>query len=63
MAKDQSFAAKLARGDVFHDKCSVCGETISMVKVVDTEDGAKDSVRFKEGMVGVCKCNEKEVYA
>jgi hypothetical protein len=63
MAKDQSFAAKWARADAANNKCTVCGETYNMVKLVDTEDGAKSSVRFKENIVGVCKCNEKEIYS
>ncbi len=64
MSKDRSFAAKIAKGS--HKKanqCPVCGETYNLLKVVASEPAAKGSIRFKENMVGVCKCNEKEIYA
>ncbi|OQX96452.1 hypothetical protein B6I21_01000 [candidate division KSB1 bacterium 4572_119] len=63
MAKDRSFAAKMAKGEVESNTCSTCGETYSTLKVISSEvkDG-RDSVGFKEKFVAVCKCNEKEIY-
>lgn len=67
MAKDRSFAAKVAKGAqeaLKAKKCPKCGEVINMVKVVSSEKKADlGTWRFKEKMVAVCKCNEKEVYA
>ncbi len=64
MAKDRSFAAKLAKGAVEGNKCPVCGEVKNMIMVVNTDKKeSKGSWRFKEKFVAVCKCNEKEVYA
>lgn len=67
MAKDRSFAAKVAKGAKDHLKskqCPKCGEVVNMIKLVTSEEN-KDmaSWRFKEKFVAVCKCNEKEVYA
>ncbi|MDW7681702.1 MAG: hypothetical protein SCK70_14145 [bacterium] len=64
MAKDRSFAAKLAKGTHEGKKCPVCGDVVNMVMMISSEqrDKAK-SWRFNEKFVAVCKCNEKEVYA
>lgn len=62
MAKDQSFAAKLKKGDTHQVKCPDCGNTYTILKVVSTEKSELDTYKFKENMVAVCKCNEKEVY-
>jgi phage FluMu protein Com len=66
MAKDRSFAAKVAKGakDQLKSKqCPKCGEVMNMIKLVSSEP-KKDasSWRFKEKFVAVCKCNEKEIY-
>lgn len=67
MAKDRSFAAKVAKGakdNLKSKQCPTCGEVMNIVKVVASEPKAeKASWRFKEKFVTVCKCNEKEVYA
>ena len=63
MAKDRSFASKVAKSahlSVRH--CTVCGDVVSMIKQVESrqkEDTA--SWGFKEKFIPVCKCNEKEV--
>ena len=66
MAKDRSFAAKVAKGakDALKARqCPNCGEVMNVVKVVASEPkGDSASWRFKEKFVSVCKCNEKEVY-
>jgi len=62
--KDRSFAAKMAKGVQKTVKtCPKCGEVIQMVKVVSSDKSEQGAWKFKENIVGVCKCNEKEVYA
>lgn len=64
MAKDRSFAAKVAKGTIESNKCQMCGELKNVIMVVGSDKKEnKDSFRFKEKFVAVCKCNEKEVYA
>lgn len=64
MAKDRSFAAKVAKGSQEGKTCPQCGELINMLMVVSSEKKqGKNSWGFKEKYVPVCKCNEKEVYA
>ncbi len=61
MPKDRSFASKTAKSQHHSRKhCDTCGEEISMLHVVDMVKTEKNSHRFKEGFVMVCKCNEKE---
>ena len=65
MAKDRSFASKVskAHGDTSADHCAKCGEIITTVKVVASEkSSATGAWRFRDNFVGVCKCNENEVY-
>ena len=63
MPKDRSFAAKVAKGAHEGRKCPTCGEVFNMVMVVFSEKNeSKDSWRFREKHVAVCKCNEKEIY-
>jgi len=63
--KDRTFASKMTKGgqEASGKKCPVCGEIYNVVKVVATEKSQMGTHKFKENMVGVCKCNEKEVYA
>lgn len=67
MAKDRSFAAKMAKGTkeaLKARQCPKCGEIVNIVKLVASERKAEAGAwRFKEKFVSVCKCNEKEVYA
>lgn len=67
MAKDRSFAAKIAKGtkDALKAKqCPKCGEIPNIIKVVQSEKNAATTTwRFRERYLSVCKCNEKEVYA
>lgn len=66
MAKDRSFAAKVAKGSkesLKAKQCPKCGDVINIVKMVTSEQKPNsESWRFKEKFVAVCKCNEKEVY-
>jgi hypothetical protein len=67
MAKDRSFASKVAKGtkDALKARqCSVCGEIPNVVMLVRSEKKkTSPSWGFREKFVSVCKCNEKEVYA
>ncbi|MFQ5605681.1 MAG: hypothetical protein ACE5HS_20620 [bacterium] len=65
MSKDRSFAAKVAKatseGKGHH--CPECGELLTAVKVVISEKSeTKNSWKFNQKLVRVCKCNEAEVY-
>ncbi|MCG8605563.1 hypothetical protein MJD09_11275 [bacterium] len=65
MAKDQSFAAKVAKakskGGGNH--CPECGELLTPVQLVISEkSAAKNSWKFNQKFVRVCKCNAAEVY-
>ena len=64
MAKERSFAAKIAKSHaVSTNVCPVCGVAKSSVHYVKgMKNDEKGSWRFKERYVAVCKCNEKEIY-
>ncbi|MBU8934115.1 MAG: hypothetical protein KOO62_08905 [candidate division Zixibacteria bacterium] len=60
MAKKQSFADKAAKRG-FTSTCPVCDTELAYikhVKAVKSENGWK----YRSLNVGVCKCNEKEIY-
>lgn len=65
MAKDQSFAAKVAKGAASaqgHD-CPTCGEKLEIVQLVVSEKVENKEVwKFNQRFVPVCKCNQAEVY-
>ena len=63
MAKVKSFADKMAKGGQDHTThCPQCGESISPVKLITSERSDKTGAwRFSQKLVGVCKCNEKEI--
>jgi len=62
--KDRTFASKMAKGNQNLGRtCPKCGEVYQMVKVVASEKSEFGAWKFKENVVNVCKCNEKEVYA
>lgn len=64
MAKKQDFMSKTLKHDKHGNNCPVCNTPISFLKLVNTEKSDKtDSWRFNQKHVGVCKCNENEVYA
>jgi len=47
----------------FKKHCPVCGEAIEMVKhITPVIEPSTNSLRFKEAMVHVCKCNRSEIY-
>ncbi len=62
MAKDRSFAAKVAKARRQAARtCPVCGGPISDVRVVKSVWSQKSgSWKFQQRMVAICKCNEEE---
>jgi len=61
MAKKQSFLDKTQKKK-FSQTCPVCDQEIQRiqhVKAVKSETGAW---KFRSQNIGVCKCNEKEIY-
>lgn len=64
MAKDRSFAAKTAKSAHEGERvCSQCGEAYTNVKVVQSlQNKETGNWRFKNQIVALCKCNEKEYY-
>lgn len=65
MAKSQSFADKVnKKSDSGKIVCPVCETEVQRVKSIRSVPGKSDgSWKFRQKMVDVCKCNEKEVYA
>jgi len=62
MAKGQSFEDKAKKQKkVAH--CPVCQGPIQFVRLVKTvKNPAKGSWKFSDRQVGICKCNQAEVY-
>ncbi|MGQ9561502.1 MAG: hypothetical protein ACUVTG_07830 [Candidatus Oleimicrobiaceae bacterium] len=63
MAKDRSFATKVAKAKMeFGKRCPKCGELMVPHVVVKSEQrGQNGAWRFSKRMVPLCKCTEKEV--
>ena len=64
--KDRSFASKVAKAGAKEQMgkyCPNCGEAMNMVHLVTSEKSEIGTWRFKEKFVGVCKCNQNEIYA
>jgi len=64
MAKDRSFAAKVAKASGKKTfQCPVCKSPVDHVLFVKSVYVDRtDSWRFMEGHTKVCKCNQQEVY-
>lgn len=65
MAKSSGFAAKVAKGSGSRAArvCPECGQNIAAVKLVTSElSPVKNTWKFNQRFVNVCKCNENEVY-
>jgi len=65
MAKDQSFAAKTAKGSASRRGagCSTCGEEYQAVQFIVSEKNENETGwKFNQRFVQVCKCNHAEVY-
>jgi C4-type Zn-finger protein len=61
MAKKQTFMDKMKKAKLTGPSCPVCGEQISMVRVIDSIATEGAPVKFRRHMVKMCKCNQKEV--
>ncbi len=65
MAKEQSFAAKVAKATSGPSgtTCATCGEIYNMVRLVVSEKAETGKAwKFSQNLVRVCKCNQAEVY-
>ena len=64
MGKSKSFADKMQKGGQdATTHCQQCGESITTVKLITSELSEDTGAwRFRQKFVGVCKCNEKEIY-
>ncbi|MBN1479262.1 hypothetical protein JXA70_03210 [candidate division KSB1 bacterium] len=65
MAKDKSFAAKIAKAAGAASRhCPKCGEIINSLRVVECiKNKEKNSYKFKENFVPICKCNQSQIMA
>jgi len=61
MAKSQKFSDK-ATDRTHRMTCPVCSETIQFVKFMKAVKGPKGDFRMRPQNVGVCKCNQAEIY-
>ena len=61
MAKKQSFMDK-AQKKKFATFCPICHAELQRIKHVKAEKAENGAWKFRTTNVGVCKCNEKEVY-
>ena len=64
MAKDQSFAAKIAKGEKAKHipTCPKCGTAYTPIRFYQGVTAASGVTKFNERHVIMCKCNEKEIY-
>lgn len=61
--KDKSFVSKLGgnkKGSAI--TCQTCGEQFNLLQLIESEKSNSGTWKFKERFVGVCKCNQKEIY-
>lgn len=61
MAKKQTFLDKTQKRPGT-DFCAVCDADIQRIKHVKAQKGDNGAWKFRTQNVGVCKCNEKEIY-
>lgn len=64
MGKAATFADKMAKSQQdFSKHCRECGESLQIIKLVTADKSEKTGAyRFKEKLVGICKCNENSIY-
>jgi hypothetical protein len=63
MARRQSFADKASK-KAHVTICPVCSSQVDYVKLVaPAYSEAKKSWKLRDKLVGICKCNEKEILA
>jgi hypothetical protein len=61
VAKKQSFADKSTK-KAHTVTCPVCQETLQYIRHVKAVKGDSGSWKFRSQNVGVCKCNNAEIY-
>ena len=61
MAKRQTFADKLTK-KAHTVICPVCEGTVQFIKHVKAVKTDSGGWKYRSTNVGVCKCNEKEIY-
>ena len=61
MAKKQSFADKSAKKS-HTATCPACNEVKQFIKHVKAVKSTTGSWKFRTQSVGVCKCNEADIY-
>jgi len=61
MAKRQSFADKASK-KIHTATCPVCESTFQYIKYVKAVKSENGGWKYRAVNIGVCKCNEKEVY-
>ena len=60
--KQRSFMDKIAKGTGPRgEKCPKCGEVIQAVKMVRPYKTENGNWRYRETIVNVCRCNQKDV--
>lgn len=59
--KVTTFADKVKK-EAHVDYCSKCGGAIEWVLLVDSVRSSSGSWKFKQRNVGICKCNEDQIY-
>ena len=62
MAKRQSFADK-SNKKLHAMTCPICSDEKQYVKFVKAVKNETGGWKFRTANIGVCKCNQKEVYA
>ncbi len=62
MAKKQSFLDKSSKKKLAQT-CPVCSGEMQFIKHVKAVKGDGGQWKFRTVNTGVCKCNEKEIYA
>jgi hypothetical protein len=61
MAKKQSFADKASKKSQ-NSTCPVCSTEIQFVKHMKAVKGDKGAWKMRPQNIGICKCNEAEIY-
>lgn len=62
MAKKQSFADKSSK-KAHGMSCPTCEQKLQYIKHIKSTRGENGAWKIRPVTVGVCKCNEAEVYA
>jgi len=61
MAKKQTFLDKTQKKEGTN-YCPICESDIQRIKHVKAVKGENGAWKFRTQNIGVCKCNEKEIY-